>query len=203
MKITAAQIKEIDKALCKMGIAYMDIRCELTDHIANELEGKEGDFKTELTAYLKENKKQLRRTNRKMFFSSSGGAYLEVFKTLARPAFIAGYLLTGAAMQLLYRYMEREDAVNLFFLLFCIISSYTSFAFLFRMFYHKRSYSGSIGFSLVIMALLYLNIFMMDWQRAIESNVVITLYFSFILISSAAMLVTAEKQYRIYKLRYA
>lgn len=203
MKISAEQIKQIDIALGKMGVAYMDIRCELTDHIANELEAKEGDFDTELSIYLKQNKKHIRRTNRKMFFLSSAGAYKELVKTLIKPVFIVGFLMLAITMLLLNNYVGHENVMQFSFLVFCCVSSYISFAMLFRMFYRRRSYSGSIGFSLVVLVLLYLSIFVMGWDGATKYSMVTGVYFAFVIVTTIAMLITSEKQYSIYKLRYS
>jgi len=47
-KLTLEQIVLIDAALKKIGIAYIDTRYEMTDHIATALEELPGDFDKKL-----------------------------------------------------------------------------------------------------------------------------------------------------------
>ena len=63
-KLTEAQIGHIDKALKGIGIAYRDIRQEMTDHVATSLEDMEGDnFYLNLKHYMHVHKKELIATN--------------------------------------------------------------------------------------------------------------------------------------------
>lgn len=51
-KLTPEQIESIDALLCMKGVNFIDIRYEMTDHIASAMEEKEGDFKTNLKEYF-------------------------------------------------------------------------------------------------------------------------------------------------------
>ncbi|WP_297332787.1 hypothetical protein [Flavobacterium sp.] len=201
MKLTPEQITEIDRALGKIGIAYLDIRCELTDHVATQLEAEGGDFETELARYIKENKKSLRRTNRKMFFATSAGAYAEVFKTLARPGFLILFIAFFGLMQLLLQFMAAENVGRIGFFIFCIVSSYLSFRFLIRTFYTRRSYSGAVGFSIFSLAILYITLYAGGWLAA-TGDIAVSLYYALINTVTLAMIATSEKQYKLYKSRY-
>jgi hypothetical protein len=55
MELTKEQIIQIDKRLKSGGVKYWDLRLEVIDHIATDLEenAKSGDFKTELNNSLK------------------------------------------------------------------------------------------------------------------------------------------------------
>lgn len=201
MKLTPEQITEIDKALGKIGIAYLDIRCELTDHVATQLEAGGGDFETELNRYIKENKKSLRRTNRKMFFATSAGAYAEVFKTLARPGFLIAFIAFFGLMQLLLQFMAAENAGRIGFFIFCITSLFLSVKYLLRAFYTRRSYSGAVGFSIFSLVILYTTLYAGDWLAA-SGNLAVSLYYALINTVTFAMIATSEKQYKLYKSRY-
>lgn len=201
MKLTQDNIKSIDIALGKIGIAYIDIRCELTDHVATELEHKDGDFETELKAYIEENKKQLKRLNRKMFFAGFGKSYKELGLNLLKPLPIVGCIAVFAAAMLLLPMIGQEDLVRILFLIYALSASISCGLFLYRMFRYQKTYSGGIGYSFLTLALLYLSIFMMDWQNYLLTTVTI-LYYSVVAISSLVMFTTAEKQYKRYKLRY-
>ncbi len=200
-KLTAEQITKIDLALSKMGIAYMDIRCELIDHAATAIEQKEEDFDIALEEYIKLNKKQLKKTNRKMFFAGMGKAYRQLFQNMVKPVFIIGTVLLFAALMLLTQIINIELITQLSFLVFCLIGTVTSSVFLFRTFRYRRSYSGVIPFGFIVLGLLYLNIFMMDWQHYINSNIAL-MYYTVVVMLMIGIGVTGEQQYKHYKLRY-
>lgn len=65
MKLTADNIKFIDSYLTNSGIKYIDIRMEMTDHIATALEGMDGLFYDNFKKYMAANKSQFLSTNRK------------------------------------------------------------------------------------------------------------------------------------------
>lgn len=201
MKLTQDNIKSIDAALGKIGIAYLDIRYELTDHVANVLEQKDGDFETELEAYIKENKKQLIRLNRKMFFSGMGKAYKELGVSILRPLPVVGSIALFAVVLLALPTLGQENLVAFLFLTFCLITSVSCYLFLYRMFRHRKQYSAGIGYSFLVLALLYLSLFMMDWQDYLPGALVMA-YYSAVAVCSVVMFTTAEKQYKRYKLRY-
>lgn len=203
MEITKTEIDKIDAALGKMGVAYMDIRMELTDHVANELENCEGDFDSELAAYLKKNKKSIKRTNRKMFFASSGGAYVELFKNIKQIRFLIGFSVAFSVIYKLCENLNQTDVFRWCLMVFCIVGGAASFLMLFRMFVRRRSYSGSIGFSVLMLVILYLTIYLIKFEYTGSALVLMCLYLSIITVGSVAMLITAEKQYQLYKQRYA
>lgn len=201
MKLTENNIKSIDSALGKIGIVYLDIRYELTDHVATVLEQKDGEFGTELEAYIKENKKQLKKLNRKMFFSGMGKAYKELGLSLLKPLPIVGSIAVLAIAMLLLSTIGQENLVAILFLTFCLITSVSCYLFLYRMFRHRKQYSAGIGYSFLVLALLYLSLFIMDWQDYLPGALVMA-YYSAVAVCSVVMFTTAEKQYKRYKLRY-
>ena len=61
MKLTEKQIAHIDVALKDIGVAYRDIRQEMTDHVATAVEEMEGDnFYVNFKEYMRLYKKNLR-----------------------------------------------------------------------------------------------------------------------------------------------
>lgn len=60
-KLTQEEIKAVDTALWDIGIKFLDIRIEMTDHAATAIEGMEGDFKQNLEDYITQNKKELQK----------------------------------------------------------------------------------------------------------------------------------------------
>ena len=202
MKLTLQQIQSIETALGKAGVAYADIRYEMADHIAILLEEKGGNFEDELAEYIKVNKKHLKKLNRKMFFMAALGAYRKLGQTLVSPGFLAGLALLTLSAVLLSTRVEQELLIRVLFFIFCIAGGGSSYLFLYRIFRYRRQYSGGVGFSFLTLVLLYLGIFMMDWRHYIGSTILIMLYYSFSVVCAAGMYITAERQYRQYKLKY-
>jgi hypothetical protein len=58
-KLTREQIVAVDKALWDIGINFLDIRIEMTDHAATAIEDMEGGFDMRLKKYISVNKKEL------------------------------------------------------------------------------------------------------------------------------------------------
>ncbi len=201
MKLTQDNIKNIDSALGKIGIAYIDIRYELTDHVATVLEQKDGDFEIELEAYIIENKKHLRKLNRKMFVAGLTKSYKELGLNLLKPLPIVGSIVVFAVAMLMLPVVGQEILTRILFLLFLLFTGITTFSTLNRMFRYRKQYSGGIGYGFLVLAFLYLNVFMMGWQNYLPSAVVV-LYYAIVAVCSVVMMITAQKQYKRYKLRY-
>jgi len=62
--LTKDQIQFTDRYLEKSGIKYMDIRQEMTDHVATALENEEGDFYENFRQYMVQHKQGLMQSNR-------------------------------------------------------------------------------------------------------------------------------------------
>jgi len=63
MKLTEKQIAHIDVALKDIGVAYRDIRQEMTDHVATTVEEMDGDnFYANFRHYMQLHKKELKAT---------------------------------------------------------------------------------------------------------------------------------------------
>ena len=96
-KLTEDQIEYIDDRLFATGIEYIDIRYEMVDHIASELERKEGDFEDNFKEYFIMNRLQLLKqysTAKKAAILRAIGYY---FKTMLSPV----AWLSGAALFLI------------------------------------------------------------------------------------------------------
>ncbi|MFD2602371.1 hypothetical protein [Flavobacterium suzhouense] len=62
-RLTTEQIQCIDDLLRMLQVEFLDIRYEMVDHIASELEAMEGDFKENLKAYFVMNKLSILQQN--------------------------------------------------------------------------------------------------------------------------------------------
>lgn len=82
IKLTQEQIKFIDDYLKNSGIEYLDIRYEMTDHVATVLETLEGDFYDNFIAYMLMHKKELLEFNKKAKRTAILRAVKFYFKTM-------------------------------------------------------------------------------------------------------------------------
>ncbi|RYJ43900.1 hypothetical protein [Flavobacterium beibuense] len=92
MKLTDSEIKFIDNYLKTSGVEYLDIRYEMTDHVATALEEKEGDFYDEFKGYMVLHKKELLESNNKFSRIARNKAFKLLFDNLLS---VKGLLITG------------------------------------------------------------------------------------------------------------
>lgn len=110
MRLTAAQIGFIDNYLKNSGINYIDIRYEMVDHIAtdleNSIEGYEGttiqdeDFQSHFKAYMAKNKEQFLTSNKQFAKTARIRAFKLILKNIVRPTSL---LLTPLLFIILYK----------------------------------------------------------------------------------------------------
>lgn len=107
MKLTAENIKFIDSYLTNSGIRYIDIRMEMTDHIATALEGMDGMFYDNFKKYMAANKGQFLSTNRKFANAAIGTALRSIGKEMLGPWFLVPLLLMFGGL-----YFFKPDTVT-------------------------------------------------------------------------------------------
>lgn len=109
-KLTTGQIQFIDNYLTNLGIEFIDIRYEMVDHIASELEEKEGDFKANFKEYFIMNRDELLEQNKTAKKTAKSRALKYYFKTLALPGSMALLVVVFAAVFFCAQYyMDRFD----------------------------------------------------------------------------------------------
>jgi len=202
MKATAEQIQLIDKALIKIGINYADIRCEMTDHIAAELEQKDERFEHHLKGYILQNKSELKRTNRRFIFIAMGRAYKKLLVNMLKPWSFLVFALMFALGMYLIQSIGREDAVIALFYFFIAISCILSIPVTYKALTKKNQHSLDFGFSFINIIVLYPTIYMVDYQTAIDNNMMVALYYAVVMMISITMYVTIWQFNKQFKLRY-
>ena len=91
MKLTKENISQIDNALFKkFGVFYYDVRLEIVDHLASELEQMEGDFEENLPVFLNNKSDFIKETNLQLNNAGSRWSKIVLFKNI----FSIKYLLT-------------------------------------------------------------------------------------------------------------
>lgn len=108
-KLTEEHIKFIDDRLYNLGVEFMDIRYEMVDHIASELEAKEGDFSDEWTGYFIMNRIQLLEQNKRAKHNAILRAMKLYFKTLVTPLVLVLAVLIAVSIYYGSFYIEDND----------------------------------------------------------------------------------------------
>lgn len=202
--ITTNQIQLIDESLKKIGVSYIDIRYEMTDHIATALEDDEKDrpFEHKLKGYIVNHKKELQKINKKFMFISMVNAYKKLLYNMFTIRFLALFFLVYLNAFLLSLFMERESVTRLLFIVIAIIICAASFSSIYNLLKKRDSHSFNHGLSFVNVITLYPSIFMMGWQREITSDNMVLLYYTVVIWVSIIMGITMRQLNAQYKLRY-
>lgn len=129
--LTKEQIQFTGRYLEKSGVKYMDIRHEMTDHIATALENREGEFYDNFREYMVQYKHDLMQSNRyfkklalrRAFGILKNNVTKPAFWLIALVTFISGYIAqqfdaTGIEIQYNLQIvgMIIPIAINLYFL---------------------------------------------------------------------------------------
>jgi hypothetical protein len=202
LKLTNEQIEKIHIALKKIGVLYVDILHEMTDHIASEMEGLEGDFDMNLKFYMGRNKKELRSLNRKNIFSSWRKSYKGLFMNVFSIRFAAFFGLVFLGILGLSNIMEREGFIRLMLFVFIFSNGAVSFPQVLDMIKKKNQYSAGEGLSTLNVFVFFPGLFMMGPIREIPSDALIALYFTTLISICAVMAMTIRQFKSGYKLRY-
>lgn len=180
-KLTHQQIAAVDKALISIGIIYVDIRTEMTDHIASELEGMYGDFNNNLTYYISSRKKQLRKQSTRSVMV----AWMESWKTLAHNVFTFRFAgMVGSIFVFLlslYLYMDIDLLNVLMLISFCIANAWISLPGVITVFKKKEMYSTGEGLGILNLFIFFPGIFATRFINDSFSGTVVLLYFAVII----------------------
>lgn len=202
--ITTNQIRLIDEALKKIGVSYIDIRYEMTDHIATALETDKKDrpFEHNLKGYIITHKKELQKINKKFMSISMVNAYKKLLSNIFTIRFLALFFLVYINAFLLGLFMERESVTRILFIAITVIVCAASFSGIYNLIKRKDSNSFTHGLSFVNVITVYPSIFMMSWQGEIASDNLLLLYYTVVICVSVIMGFTVRQLNTQYKLRY-
>jgi hypothetical protein len=205
MKLTEAQIALIDKALVKAGIRYVDVRMELTDHVAAILEQKDERFEHHLKGYILQHKKELKALNRKFIAIAMLKVYKQLFIRMLSPLFLLVTAIAFGAVYVINTVFERAVTILVLFLIYtgicCLIKSLSGFSMIDATFNRKKQYSYSFGFSFIYLLLFYPTLQVFINQDSL-SDMILMVYFTIAIALSFAMYTTVRKFNKKYKLKY-
>ena len=207
MQVTDNQIKFIDQYLENSGVKYLDIRYEMTDHVATVLEEKEGDFYDEFKGYMILHKKELLESNNKFSKIARNKAIKLLFGNLLS---VKGLLIAGSLFGLSFlglNHMNYEKMVYVFyviyFVLILVISGFNI--------YHKRIkkeklWSGTHKLmevvSFIINGIMFFGIHTFKAPKETGDNFYYILYQCVIVSIVVITIITSRQLMKKYKLRY-
>lgn len=122
IKLTSDQVKAVDTALLDIGIKFLDIRMEMTDHAATAIESMEGTFERRLRKYIFENKAELKK-NYSQFRTNAGiKAVKLLISNIITIRFVALFAVIYVMLYANYSYVGMEETSGNFLVLGIILS---------------------------------------------------------------------------------
>ena len=160
MKLSNQEIRFIDHYLQKADVIFVDVRSELTDHIASAVEEKmeveELPFYDAFKAYMLVNKKMLLASNRRNF-KNFKNAIISFSKTFIKPQNII------FAIMLLFGFRYLNQLISLEIMSIGIFSIFFLFVFvqaIYTIFIIKKRYLYLENSSSVLLVIYYVNLFL-------------------------------------------
>lgn len=120
--LTNEQIQAVDSALFSIGIKFLDIRIEMTDHAAATIEAMEGTFERKLRKYIFENKAELKKNYSQFRTNASIKAVKLLISNVFTVRFLAFLSLVYALLYADYKYEGMEETAVNFLILGVILS---------------------------------------------------------------------------------
>lgn len=200
MKLTKEQIQFIDQYLQKADVIFVDVRSELTDHIASAVEEKmeleELSFYDAFKAYMVVNKKMLLASNRRNF-KNFKNASVSFSKTFIKPQNII------FAIMLLFGFRYANQLISLEMMsqaLFCIIFLFVFVQAIYTFVIIRKRYLYLENSSSVLLVIYYVNLFSNGFVLHSKNfignqfSIVVTL---FLLFAYVGYCVTTIRKFRI------
>ncbi len=200
-KLTPDQIRFIDRYLENSGVEYLDIRYEMTDHIATAIEQKEGNFYDEFQDYMVKNKGALLQSAKRFSKAATNRAVKILLKGFLKPRFYIDFLLLFMGAVLLSRY-GFGDVVSM-----CLITSYYLLYALICCSYinmviisNKKRWSGLTKMHFAVFLTAYIITMVVKPEERFENETLLFLYYSVLIsfiIESIQSYLHLKKMYKL------
>lgn len=204
MKLNSGQIQFIDQFLQRNGVVYVDIRAEMTDHIATAveeiMESEELDFYAVFRSYVTANKKELFKMNRGILWFS-----LQEVKKYLRVLIKPSSLLVNMGLVLFFVffrnynfYLSFKENMPFYFLMAFLLISVLNMIYFWiirrqRYFFIERN-------SIVLMILYWINLLLLR-PFEIDNNLSDILVIGFICLCATYVFYTIYQLNIFLKLR--
>lgn len=196
--LTAKQIQFIDNYLENAGVHYLDVRIEMTDHIATDLEKSEGDFGEQFAAYMMINKTNLLEQNATFRRQAQSIAYSLLGKKLLHPAVLVVIAILTAGILVMPYYMGVKQITDVYITVYGIMAMMLfAFVIYFRIF-AKNIYS-------VIGQLIYMSILfgcLLNAWRIIRNEFALITFYSAGICIMLAIVLSFYSMHKFYTTRY-
>lgn len=186
MKLTQQNIATINQSLLKSGMSYLDIRIELIDHMASELEQMEGDFQDVFPDYFARKKEFIKSSNLSIAKEAIRKGYMHLFKKLISFTFVLGWI----AITILIGYISgaggKEWFLQNFDILPYAIPMPISFILIYKLLFSKNISTDMVGvlFGANFIFMFYMMTFT-NMIRKMDNNLWILLFSFFMTLSIA------------------
>lgn len=199
MKLITEQIQAVDNALLGARIVHQDIRVELTDHIASVLEKQDDDFEQNLNAYITENKKELRRLNRRFMRIGAAKGLKLLFGNLLSWKILLVFLGIVSLGKLIQQFAAPDDMGIFMFLIFTVCSCIGCYPGLRSIILKKENFSFDFGIGMMPSLIFYPSILMQKW---VPNPDFLIMYYAFVCAFSVDIYVTTKSLHNKYRKLY-
>lgn len=197
-RLTKEQVQFIDDYLYNQGVHYIDVRYEMTDHVATALENMEGGFRDNFSAYMRVNLMELLATNKKFKRKASSEAWKLFMGMLQKPSFMLAVALGLLLAFVSEKYMGIDVVSDVFMVMHLIVYASFYFCWIYFWAFKKNRYS-------VIDKLLMISFFLPMTFRlndSIEQKQILLVFYSLYTGLITALLLTVVQIYKKYRLRF-
>lgn len=197
MKLDRQEIQFIENYLKNSGVEYIDIRYEMTDHVATALEEMDGGLEDNFKEYMLRHKQELLASNRQFSKIAGRRATRLLLGNLIRPRFLA----TAAILFLLmYLFPVNTDVLR---------TGYTIFAIMLFVFYRYAGWATTnLKFSVIdkvhgsVAVVIYILVLFIRPERWLENNIALIAFFAGFTAFIIEVLLTFRELMKKYKLQY-
>lgn len=161
MTLSKENIAVIDEILLKKhGLIYRDIRFEILDHLASELEISEGVFEEKVSDFMESKKEFIQKTNKLLTQVYSKNGLQQVAKTVFSLKFILLYVMATLAFSYLVSVNGKDWFLTYFDILPILIPAPLSLIELYSLCTsNRRLYTFSLAGSFNMIFMIYLFLF--------------------------------------------
>lgn len=140
VKLTQQQVAFIDCYLQNSGIDYFDVRLEMTDHVATEIEQAEGSFYKNFNSYMAQHKEELLASYKKQKKEMMRMAAKQFFRTAVKPIWLVLFVLLALGVAGMVGLAGVATALTILEYTFVGITATVTLHLLYSRMFRKRKY---------------------------------------------------------------
>jgi hypothetical protein len=197
-RLTKEEVQFIDNYLYNAGVHYIDIRCEMTDHVATAIESMEGDFGYNFSRYMANHKRELMASNRDFKKKALLNAGKMFFGNYKKPLFLLGTIAFIALVFLMANVVGYNQVSDIFLIGSLIIHLAFYFCWVYFWIFRKNRYS-------VIDRLLIVSLFLpafFRFEKSIDNENIMLLLSSVYMSLEFTLIYTVFEFQKKYKQQY-